>query len=599
MPKIQATNTTAQPSLIQGHQKEIDNVIGFIKSPNMLILVGIAIMWWLMKDSDSKGKLSSGRWGGATERKASKAIALAQIKNPKKNACSLYINTPPNIRKLIDATNKYALPKPTKKYKQAPTYYFSDTQQSIAVVGSAGSGKTYSIIDPLIRSALDQGHSTILYDFKYPGQAKGLALYAKRRGYQVYIFAPGYEESCALNLLDFIKDSGDAVGAEQLAEVIVKNCTKEGKEDAFFGPAGISLVKGLFLLTKWVDEYLKKGGSTENHADLLTTACLLNLPNLSARLTYAMENQEYNLSRWTMQPLAQLMSLYDPRGAEASKTETSIVATAQNVFEKFIKRDFIGSFCQKSNLELDVDNKVLVILGLNQVNRYSIGPLLAAATHMVVSNNIVHSKPRKSPLIVSLDELPTIFLPALANWLAEARSAGFNAIIGFQNFRQLQELYGENLSKVIFGNAANKVLFNPGEFESAKVISDYIGSEEVTITNKSRSHGKNASTTTSKNTQTKEMLAPNELLKFDRGQGIAILSGSRSKKEAFIPQKNNYVISEEDMAEIGFLEGKWDKWIEGIRKTMPQLTYAQLEIMFTERAKKIASMFPEPPPPPE
>jgi type IV secretory pathway TraG/TraD family ATPase VirD4 len=36
-------------------------------------------------------------------------------------------------------------------------------------------------------------------------------------------------------------------------------------------------------------------------------------------------------------------------------------------------------------------------------------------------------------LVVFLDELPTISLPSLVNWLNESRSAGFCGTLGFQN----------------------------------------------------------------------------------------------------------------------------------------------------------------------
>jgi type IV secretory pathway TraG/TraD family ATPase VirD4 len=585
-------------------------IVNYLKSPTGMTILFTLVAMWLLRDNNNKGKLATGRWGGVNERRAAKKIALKQIKNPRKNACSLYINTPASVKKKLKSKLKFPVPHRSyiqklvdnsKKLEEertpitAPTYYIPDTQQSISVVGSAGSGKTYSAIDPLLRSAIDQGHSTIVYDFKYPGQSKDLALYARRRGYKVYIFAPGYGESRALNLLDFIKDSKDAIGASQLAEVIVKNCSNKNSSggDEFFTSAGMGLVEGLFLITKWIGEYCED----PSMSDLLTAACIINLPNLAARIQYAQINSDLSISRWTLQSFAQLVSTHgNGEGNEANKTETSIVATAQDVFKKFIRRDFIGSFCQKSNLPVDVDEKVLVIFGLNQVNRYSIGPLLAASLHMMISNNIIHSKPRKSPLIVGLDELPSAYFPALANWLAEARSAGFNAILGFQNFRQLQETYGENLAQIIFGNTATKFIFNPGEFDSAETISKSLGQVEVNIKSKSVSTGKGGrSTSTSNQLQTKALLAPEELLKFDRGKAVVISSGYRSKKEAFIPQQIEFKISQDDLDEVNYLSSKWGEWVDYLNQTTPQLTDEELDEMFEERALIVEQLFPEPP----
>jgi type IV secretory pathway TraG/TraD family ATPase VirD4 len=41
----------------------------------------------------------------------------------------------------------------------------------------------------MIYSAIDQGFPIVLYDFKYPTQAK-VASYAKKMGYEVHVFAP-------------------------------------------------------------------------------------------------------------------------------------------------------------------------------------------------------------------------------------------------------------------------------------------------------------------------------------------------------------------------------------------------------------------------
>lgn len=601
-PTVKPKTTATVASPIPGVNKsDFDSTLTLLKNPNTILLLGIGLIWFFfLRNTDGKGKLSSGRWGGSAERLNARKISIKQIASPKKNSCSLYINTPQQFRAKLEQETKYPLKRSGKKFKQVPTIFLPNTQQSVIYVGAAGMGKTYSGIDPAIRSALEQGFSTVLYDFKFPGQAKAHALYAIRRGYRVHILAPGYPESRSLNLLDFIKDSTDDAGAEQLQEVIVKNCNGGGaKENDFFEKAGGSVVKGSFLLAKWIDEYLKSQGDTGDYADLITASCILDLSNLAARLQYAMTNPNLRISSWTMKPFSQLISAHGSGEAEANKTEASIVATAQGVFAKFIKKEFIGTFCQRSNLELNVDGKVLIILGMNQEKRDSIGPLLAAAAHMLIAGNIVHSKPRKSPLIVSLDELPTLYLPALMRWLAEARSAGFNALIGIQTFTQLQEMYGEKNAITILGNAATKFFFNPGTFESAEIISKYIGDEEVKITNKSQSYGKGGSKSTSTNLQTKSMLAPNEVLKMPPGKAVLISSGSASSKESFIPSIQNFKISEEDMEEVSILEEKWDEYIAAVAKTMPQLTDEQLETMLSERMAMISNLFPEPPPPPD
>jgi type IV secretory pathway TraG/TraD family ATPase VirD4 len=609
------SSTTQTPSL----PFQTDGLIKQLMSPNVLMLLGaLVVWWWLSRNSDSKGKLAKGKWGGAVERKAAKNLGKKQVNAPKKNACALYVNKPQYIRDAEEGkgdkkkpnkfliAGKYSLPEPSdeqkKEFKAATTIWMPEAQTSTVVMGKAGSGKTYTWIEPFLRSALDQGFSALVYDFKDLKQAEVIALYAIRRGYTIHYFAPGYEITGCFNPLDSIEHSSDGVNAQQLAKVLVKNSGKPGDSgDPFFEGAGESLVEGLFLMTKWINEYLQSQGETERWDDLLTTACLVGLPNLAARLQYAIQNPKYKLSRWTIQPLIQLLSTHGSGAAdaEANKTETSIVATAIGVFGQFIKRDFVGAFCQESNIPIDIDGKTLVIVGMKQSGREAIAPVIATAMHLLISHNIRPSQQRVSPLVVGLDELPSLYLPNIANWLAEARSAGFTALIGIQTYTQLVLKYGEELANIIFTNCSNKITCDPGNVDSAKMMSEYIGEEEVIVTNTSRSSGKNGSTTTSKNAQAVSMVSTNELLTMKRGSSLAIFAGSENAKSASVPQKLTVKISAEDMYEVDYLKGKWDEYYAKVAKQTPQLSDDELEKLFAYRVSVIEAMFPEPPAPPK
>jgi type IV secretory pathway TraG/TraD family ATPase VirD4 len=180
------------------------------------------------------------------------------------------------------------------------------------------------------------------------------------------------------------------------------------------------------------------------------------------------------LKVWTSRPLSQLISVKD-----SEKTAVSIIGTAQRMFQRFLKRDFVGAFCGKTTLPLDLDGKQLIVFGLDRNNRDIVGPLLAAILHMIVTRNVSRTVPRSNPLIVALDELPTLYLPALVNWLNENREDGFVGILGYQNIAQLEKVYGKELTRAIFGGTATKFIFNPQDTESAKLFSDYLGEMEI------------------------------------------------------------------------------------------------------------------------
>ena len=396
------------------------------KSPSGLILLGclaVVAAFQMMGFRAKKGKIATSYWGGSKEKARATALAKKQMVQVSRNNVALYIGTPSQMREHLhrDWRLKGLIKTPPKPGWQkqlgkvlggSPTLYVPDAQRGIAAIGAAGSGKTFSVIDPLIRSAFDQGFPMCLYDFKYPAQTKRAVAYAMKRGYTVRVFAPGFPESEVCNPLDLIKDEEDAIAAGQLSNVINRNFDKSGGSssgDKFFEEAGDSLIEGILLVTKAI----KTLTGDNQYCDLMMAQAILSLDQLPQRLEVASKGK---LKVWTTRPLSQLISVKD-----SEKTVASIVGTAQRIFQRFLKKYFVGAFCGQTTLSLDLDGKQLVIFGLDRNNRDIVGPLLAAILHMVVSRNVSRTVPRQDPLVVALDELPTLYLPALVNWLNENR----------------------------------------------------------------------------------------------------------------------------------------------------------------------------------
>jgi type IV secretory pathway TraG/TraD family ATPase VirD4 len=124
---------------------------------------------------------------------------------------------------------------------------------------------------------------------------------------------------------------------------------------------------------------------------------------------------------------------------------------------------------------------------MDRERRDVVGPLLATVLHMVITRNV--AKRRQDPLIVAIDELPTLYLPTLVQWLNENREDGLSVILGFQNLVQLEKTYGRELARAILGACATKAIFNPQEYEAARMFSDFLGDEEIRYKQKSRNRG--------------------------------------------------------------------------------------------------------------
>jgi type IV secretory pathway TraG/TraD family ATPase VirD4 len=549
--------------------------------------------------------LASSYWGTNHQVNQARRKAIKQISKRKHNEVSLYIGINPvkaleraeqsfgeilseqesheikNLSELLIEQEKLEnhldflnnldnLISEVSKYSNNSQFYLTDMQRGTFVCGAPGSGKTFSIIDPLLRSALEQGFPTIVYDFKYPGQAGILAPYAAMLGYDVRIFAPGFQESESVNVLDFLRDCIDGEMSGQIASVMNKNFNLGGKEeDPFFSNAANQLIQAVFMLAK-----------ASPNPDLISCQAFLSLTELVKRLEQWQARDEdedrkilkeknpdwerYAINKykkdWIMANFGQIISV-----GKSEKTLSSIIGVANNNLTRFMKPNIAPHFTGSSSFDFWLEGRQLLIVGMDRVRRDTIGPLVATALHLIVSYNLTLKK-RKDPLIVALDELPTLYLPYIQNWLNENRSDGFCGIIGLQNMNQLEKTYGKEMSRAIVTGCTTKVIFNPGEPESAEFFSKILGDEEVYYKSRSRSTGKGGgSTSTSDQDKTRKLFEPSQFLKMPAGTAVIISPGFthkvKNKKEANIPILKSITISQNEINFQNHLEKQWNNFL--------------------------------------
>jgi type IV secretory pathway TraG/TraD family ATPase VirD4 len=548
---LKTTNTNNQEFRFEQLQNP-DNAVGqythYFFTPNGLGILGVLGAYFLLQiffSNPKKNKLASSYWGGSKETNNAKKKAIKQIESPKCDSAALFIGQ-----------HKFKGVK-TKKGSSAIPIYIPDAQRGTAAIGAPGSGKTFSAINPMIYSSIDQGFPIILYDFKYPSQAK-IAAYAKSKGYEVHIFAPGFAESSVCNPLDFLRDSGDAETARQLATVINKNfrILSNASEDGFFGPSGDQLTQAILMLTKEFGE----------RADIMTAAAILSSEQMVNRLMAA------SLNPWIRIAFGQLFS-----SAGSEKTVAGITATASLMFTRFMAKNTLGCFLGKTTLPLEIKRKQMIIFGLDRERRDAVGPLMTSILHMTIARNIASK--RSEPLIVALDELPSIYLPDLYRWLNESRSEGFCGIIGFQNMGQLEKSYGKEISKAILGACSTKFIFNPGENESAQLFSSYLGEEEIRYKHKSRSTGGGKpSTTVSEQEKTKKLFESAQFLKLPPGKCVFINPAYANKNEGSVPLLKTIKIPKSILSIEEYNQQQWNKLVVRMAMKSTQSTPTQQDL---------------------
>jgi len=515
---------TSQPNSPSASPGVLDS---FLADPWMMGLgaVSIGLIVWssLFKPQNQKRNLASGQFAKPAHVLNAKKKAMEQIKGRKKNSVGIYLGRPQD---------------------RAPLF-LPNMQQGTAVIGGPGSGKSDSYLLPAILSWIEQGFPAIVYDFKYPTMSSRFAAYAQERGYEVTVFAPGCPESAICNPLDFIADQEDGLRAGQFAQTLNRNFSRSqgGGGDKFFETAGDSLVQAVLLLAKTLPEEMQ---------DVVSCQAILGLDKFAERL---IANRE-SINPWVYTNFTQLLSVKD-----SEKTIAGILATALNSFQIFMKSQLVPSLLGKSTIPMKLTGKKLLIIGLDRSNRDVLTPLIATILDMLVGGNVSFSRP--DPLGVFLDEVPTIFLPRLEQWLNENREDGLCTFLGFQAFAQMQKAYNrEGLSSILTG-CATKVFFNPQEEEAAKSVSNYLGEFELNYNKISRTQGEKASSTINQEERTRALIQPAELLRYPIGQAIVINPGicemqGTQIKQAYIPKIHKFELTAHYSALKGRNEESWD-----------------------------------------
>ncbi|NET11737.1 MAG: type IV secretory system conjugative DNA transfer family protein [Okeania sp. SIO1H6] len=488
---------TSQPPPSSNIGSSLGNAFGTVLGgenlPLILTIGGVILMMQIL-GGDSKKKLTTSRWAGGGDKASAIGTLCSELKNRKVSQIGLYCGDwKPNWRSGIG----------TFLSGNSPTIPVCTVNRGVMVVGGAGTGKTFGVLNPLASAAIAQKLGFLLYDYK--GEQKWIvATEALRSGYKnVRVFAPGKPYSCCINpVKDFISGPTDNFGAKQLAEVLYQNASKDNSGgDAFFEPASQQLLQALIQLAR----------ATE-YPDLAMCYALIQLPDLEKRLLEATQRKDkYSPFLWYQ--FNQIASLAKE---DAGKTTGGIIAGAYNLLQPLVQPQLMACTIGDSSINTYIDDGMMLVVENDIARQDALAPVLAGTIHMIVLQNFAQQ--RKSGLVLMFDELPTIKVN-VAQYAAEFRSKGCGTIIGFQNNKQLEQRYGKEGATIVQANMATKFFFNPGHAETAKDISGYLGESEITYTtqNVSQNFGTSVgggSRSRNQSIQIRPLMSPDELLRF-------------------------------------------------------------------------------------
>ena len=376
------------------------------------------------------------------------------------------------------------------------------------VVGTPGSGKTFSVIEPYIRQHSSKGFSMVVYDYKFPTLATKLYYHYRKNKEQKKI-----PEGCKFRIINFVnveyscrvnpiqqKYIGNLAAAQETAETLIESLQKGqkgsgGGSDQFFQTSATNFLAACIYFfvnygKKPYDEYgheldAEYSEDPETHHKRLTGRVYAkgylgqmdklvepaywkgqysDMPHVLSFLNHSYEEIfEVLVTDPEVYPLlGPFKTAFDNKAMEqlegmigTLRVQTSRLATKE-AYWVFGGDDF--------DLKVsDPKNPSYLLIANDPEMESIIGALNALILNRLVTR-VNSGQGKNVPVSIIVDELPTLYFHKIDRLIGTARSNKVAVTLGFQELPQLEADYGKvgkdkiitTVGNVISGSARSK-----------------------------------------------------------------------------------------------------------------------------------------------
>lgn len=381
------------------------------------------------------------------------------------------------------------------------------------VVGSAGAGKTFFVIRHVIEQHIKKGFACFIYDFKYPDLSK-IAYNMHLKYKDKYKVPPTFyiinfdKPIHRCNPLD-PKSMTDITDAIEASRTILLGLNREWikRQGEFFVESPINFVSGVIWFLR---KYQNGRYCTLAHAiELIQTDYDRLFPVLGAQ-----KEIEVLINPFT--------SAYINGAAEQLEGQ---IASAKIALAR-LSSPLIYFVLTGDDFSLDIndpEHPKIVVVANNPEKSLTYGAVISLYVFRLL--RVMLRKNRlKSSIII--DELPSIFLNGIEQFLAVARGYLAATIMAVQDFSQLRRDYGREHADVII-NVVGNILSGQTTGDTAKQISDRIGRivqerESISINR--------TDTSSSRSTQLDAAVPPSRIATLSSGEFVGVVSDNPDQK---------------------------------------------------------------------
>ena len=359
------------------------------------------------------------------------------------------------------------------------------------VVGTPGSGKTFSIIEPFIRQHSRKGFAMVVYDYKFPTLAQKLYYH-----YKINQKAGNLPDGCKFNIINFVdveysrrvnpiqqKYIGNLAAASETAETLLESLQKGKKEggggsDQFFQTSAVNFLAACiyFFVNYKKVPYDKDGNAliAEMTTDSKTfiqkpTGRVFDNTGREVEAAYwlgkysdmphilSFLNQDYKVIFEVLETDPEVAPLLGPFQTamknNAMEQLEGMIGTLRVYTSRLATKESYWIFHKDGDdFDLKVSdpkNPSYLLIANDPEMESIIGALNALILNRLVTR-VNTGQGKNVPVSIIVDELPTLYFHKIDRLIGTARSNKVSVALGFQELPQLESDYGKvGMQKVI------------------------------------------------------------------------------------------------------------------------------------------------------
>ncbi len=386
-------------------------------------------------------------------------------------------------------------------------FQIENIKRGVSIIGSAGSGKTESVIYNFLQHFSKHQFCGIMHDYKdfelteiaYPlFKEKDIKFYTisfDTIHYRVNPIAPRYLPN---------EESVNEVSRLLIENLLEQNLSEALGSSKFFADAVEGLLSGLIWKLK------------------ITHPKYCTLPHLIA--IFQQLSTKKLVAFLSTDLTSKSMASAFINGIESEKQTAGVKSTLANAFKK-ISSQKIFMVLSKDEVPLNINNKenpAIISLVNNPQYESAYSPIIAMIMHTVIKQMSVRNQ---KPSFIMMEEAPTIKLLNMHRIPATLRSYNIATIYVMQDKIQNDMLYGDKASKAILSNLSYQFFGKVNDPDTAKYYERFFELVKMETTSVNKGFNLNFDTRITKGEKEVSKRRADIFFRLNQGEFIAFADG--------------------------------------------------------------------------